>query len=110
MLCLQNGFSEEEVAAFGQRCSDFLEQDNVECACELIFDGLVLSLRYADGALVQAAIRGDVDILNIDVTVIKDRYFGDTSWMFMVGKPSILANRLVQATYGHTRDRSLCAQ
>ncbi len=39
------------------------------------------------------------DILNIDVTVIKDGYFGDTSRMFMVGKPSILANRLVQATY-----------
>jgi methionyl aminopeptidase len=41
----------------------------------------------------------DGDILNIDVTVIKDGYFGDTSRMFTVGKPSILANRLVQTTY-----------
>lgn len=34
------------------------------------------------------------DIINIDVTVIKDGYHGDTSMMFCVGKPSILANRL----------------
>ncbi len=59
MLSLQNGFSEEEVAAFDQRCSDLLEQDNVEYACELKFDGLALSLRYVDGVLVQAATRGD---------------------------------------------------
>jgi len=34
------------------------------------------------------------DILNIDVTVIKDGYHGDTSKMFCVGKPSILGTRL----------------
>lgn len=34
------------------------------------------------------------DIINIDVTVIKDGYHGDTSKMFFVGKPSILAQRL----------------
>ncbi len=38
------------------------------------------------------------DILNIDVTVIKDGYHGDTSKMFYVGKPSILAERLVRIT------------
>jgi methionyl aminopeptidase len=38
----------------------------------------------------------DGDIINIDVTVIKDGYYGDTSMMFMVGTPSILAKRLVQ--------------
>lgn len=36
------------------------------------------------------------DIINIDVTIIKDGYFGDTSMMFFVGKPSILAERLVK--------------
>lgn len=36
----------------------------------------------------------DGDIINIDVTVIKDGYHGDTSMMFYVGKPSILAQRL----------------
>src|SRR5699024_3724869 len=39
------------------------------------------------------------DILNIDVTVIKDGWFGDTSRMYFVGEPSILARRLVQTTY-----------
>lgn len=38
----------------------------------------------------------DGDIINIDITVIKDGYFGDTSKMFMVGEPSILAKRLVK--------------
>ncbi len=35
------------------------------------------------------------DIVNVDVTVIKDGYHGDTSKMFFVGEPSILARRLV---------------
>lgn len=35
------------------------------------------------------------DILNIDVTVIKEGYHGDTNKMFMIGTPSILAERLV---------------
>lgn len=35
------------------------------------------------------------DILNIDVTLVKDGYHGDTSKMFFIGKPSILAQRLV---------------
>jgi methionyl aminopeptidase len=39
------------------------------------------------------------DTLNIDVTVIKEGYFGDTSRMFIVGEGSILAKRLVQTTY-----------
>lgn len=34
------------------------------------------------------------DIVNIDITVIKDGYHGDTSKMFMVGKVSILGERL----------------
>ena len=38
------------------------------------------------------------DIINIDVTVIKDGYHGDTSKMFIVGEGSILAQRLVQIT------------
>lgn len=38
------------------------------------------------------------DILNIDITVIKDGYFGDTSKMFSVGKTSPLAERLIKVT------------
>lgn len=40
----------------------------------------------------------DGDIVNIDVTVIKDGYHGDTSKMFVVGKPSIMAQRLINVT------------
>ena len=39
------------------------------------------------------------DIINIDVTVIKNLYHGDTSRMYMVGKPTIRAKRLCRITY-----------
>jgi methionyl aminopeptidase len=39
------------------------------------------------------------DIVNIDITVIKDGYHGDTSRMFCVGEPSIQAKRLCEITY-----------
>ncbi len=39
------------------------------------------------------------DIVNIDITVIKDGYHGDTSRMFFVGEPSIQARRLVEVTF-----------
>ena len=39
------------------------------------------------------------DIVNIDVTVIKDGYHGDSSRMYYVGEPSIQARRLVEVTY-----------
>ena len=39
------------------------------------------------------------DIVNIDVAVIKDGWFGDTGRMYFVGTPSVLARRLVQTTY-----------
>lgn len=39
------------------------------------------------------------DIINVDITVIKDGYHGDTSRMFYVGQPSIQARRLCEITY-----------
>jgi len=39
------------------------------------------------------------DIVNIDITVIKDGFHGDTSRMFLVGDPSIQARRLCDVTY-----------
>lgn len=38
------------------------------------------------------------DILNIDITVIKNGYHGDTSKMFFIGTPSVKAKRLVTVT------------
>ncbi len=39
------------------------------------------------------------DVLNIDVTVIKDGFHGDTSKMFFVGEPSVIAQRLARVAY-----------
>jgi methionyl aminopeptidase len=39
------------------------------------------------------------DIVNIDVTVIRDGYHGDTSRMYFVGKPAAHARRLVEITF-----------
>ena len=40
------------------------------------------------------------DIINIDVTVIRDGFHGDTSRMFFVGKPGIRARRVVEVSHG----------
>ena len=39
------------------------------------------------------------DIINIDITVIKDGYHGDTSRMFQVGKPPRMASHTTQVSY-----------
>ncbi len=39
------------------------------------------------------------DIVNIDITVIKDGYHGDTSKMFFVGEPSVIARRLTKVSH-----------
>ena len=47
------------------------------------------------------------DAMNIDITVIKDGYHGDTSKMFFAGEPSVMAKRLskiTQDTHTHTHN------
>ncbi len=39
------------------------------------------------------------DVVNIDITIIKDGFHGDTSRMFFVGKPGIQARRLAEVAY-----------
>jgi methionyl aminopeptidase len=39
------------------------------------------------------------DVVNLDITVIKDGWHGDTSRMFYVGEPNIQARRLTEITY-----------
>ncbi len=39
------------------------------------------------------------DIINIDITVIKDGFHGDTSRMFQVGKPTVQGSRISQIAY-----------
>jgi methionyl aminopeptidase len=39
------------------------------------------------------------DVVNLDITVIKEGWHGDTSRMFFVGEPNIQARRLTEITY-----------
>ncbi|MEK6749975.1 MAG: type I methionyl aminopeptidase [Pseudomonadota bacterium] len=39
------------------------------------------------------------DVLNVDITIIKDGFHGDTSMMFFIGEPSVMAKRLATVAY-----------
>lgn len=65
MLSLGNAFADEEVADFVARVRRFLawpEDRPLAFTAEPKIDGLSLSLRYEDGALVTAATRGDGEV------------------------------------------------
>ena len=47
----------------------------------------------------QSIVLNDGDIINIDVAIIKDGYFGDTSRMYYVGNVKPEAKKLVETTY-----------
>ncbi|MCE3265186.1 MAG: map [Pseudoduganella sp.] len=51
------------------------------------------------GIPTQKKVLKDGDIINIDVAVIKDEWFGDTSRMYYVGTPSKAAQKLCEVTY-----------
>lgn len=53
---------------------------------------------FATAFLATKKILKNGDIVNIDVTVIKDGWHGDTSKMFIVGEPTILGERLCRIT------------
>jgi DNA ligase (NAD+) len=59
MLSLNNAFSEEEVMAFDKRACEGLKAANIEYLAEPKFDGLAISLTYAQGMFMQGATRGD---------------------------------------------------
>ena len=51
------------------------------------------------GIPTEAKILKEGDIINIDVTVIKDGFHGDTSRMFKIGEVPVHANRLIKTTF-----------
>ena len=59
MLSLSNTYSEGELEEFFTRVKNLLGHDNVDYVCELKYDGVAISIKYADGILTQALTRGD---------------------------------------------------
>lgn len=59
MLSLANTYDEEEVHDFHRRMTQELGREDIAYHVELKLDGVALSVRYRDGALVRGATRGD---------------------------------------------------
>src|SRR5476649_1009042 len=59
MLSLNNGFEDEDIVNFDRRVREGLDAIEVEYAAEVKYDGLAINIRYVNGVLTQAAIRGD---------------------------------------------------
>ncbi|MEA3278678.1 MAG: type I methionyl aminopeptidase [Pseudomonadota bacterium] len=84
-------------------CHDFITEEQGAIPAPLNYRGFPKSICTSVNHQVCHGIPGGKrlkkgDILNIDITVIKDGYHGDTSKMFFVGEPSVRARRLVKIT------------
>jgi methionyl aminopeptidase len=85
-------------------CHDYIVNVQQAIPAPLNYKGFPRSICTSVNHQVCHGIPGDKklkkgDIVNIDITVIKDGYHGDTSKMFYLGEPSIQAKRLVQITH-----------
>ncbi|AWP23693.1 MAG: type I methionyl aminopeptidase [Gammaproteobacteria bacterium] len=85
-------------------CHDYIVYTQKAIPAPLNYRGFPRSICTSVNHQVCHGIPGDRvlkrgDIVNIDITVIKDEYHGDTSRMFYVGEPSIAARRLTEVTY-----------
>lgn len=81
-------------------CHDYIVNDIDATPAPLNYYGFPKSVCTSVNHVVCHGIPGDKklkngDIINIDVTVIKDGYHGDTSKMFIVGEPSVIARRVI---------------
>jgi methionyl aminopeptidase len=80
-------------------CHEYIVETQKAIPAPLNYHGFPKSICTSVNHVICHGIPGDKklkdgDIINIDITVIKDEYHGDTSKMFYVGKTSILAKRL----------------
>ena len=96
-----SGVSTQEL---DQICHNFIVNELDAVPAPLNYRGFPKSICTSVNHQVCHGIPGDRqlkngDIVNIDITVIKDEFHGDTSKMFLVGKPPVLAQRLVELTY-----------
>ncbi len=98
---VQPGVSTEELDRI---CHEYIVNEQQAVPAPLNYHGFPKSICTSVNHQVCHGIPGprrlkEGDILNIDVTVIKDGFHGDTSKMFFVGEPSILAKRVVRIAY-----------
>lgn len=97
---VQPGVSTDELDRI---CHDYIVNEQHAIPAPLNYRGFPKSICTSVNHQVCHGIPGnkilkDGDIVNIDITVIKDGFHGDTSKMFFVGKSSILGQRLVDIT------------
>ena len=84
-------------------CHDYIVNSLEAVPAPLNYRGFPKSICTSVNHVVCHGIPGDKrlkngDIVNIDITVIKDGYHGDTSKMFFAGEPSVMAKRLSKIT------------
>jgi methionyl aminopeptidase len=87
-----------------QICHKYIVETQDAIPAPLNYRGFPKSICTSVNHVVCHGIPGDKklkngDSVNIDITVIKDGYHGDSSRMFMVGKPSIQAERVARISY-----------
>ncbi|GJM09149.1 MAG: methionine aminopeptidase [Lysobacteraceae bacterium] len=85
-------------------CHQYIVDDLQAIPAPLNYKGFPKSVCTSVNHVICHGIPGDKrlkdgDIVNIDVTVIKDGFHGDTSKMFYVGEPGILARRLCDVAH-----------
>ncbi len=86
-----------------QICHDYIVNTQKAVPAPLNYHGFPKSICTSVNHQVCHGIPGpkklkEGDIVNVDITVIKEGYHGDTSKMFVIGKPSVLAERLIRVT------------
>ncbi len=80
-------------------CHDYIVNEQQAIPAPLNYHGFPRSICTSVNHVVCHGIPGDRalkkgDAVNIDITVIKDGFHGDTSQMFFVGEPPLLAKRV----------------
>lgn len=85
-------------------CHDYIVNEQKAVPAPLNYRGFPKSICTSVNQVVCHGIPGEKrlkkgDMVNLDITVIKDGYHGDTSRMFQVDECSVLANRLIDITY-----------
>ncbi|WP_158782985.1 type I methionyl aminopeptidase [Pantoea sp. BAV 3049] len=85
-------------------CHDYLVNELQVVPANIGYHGYTRTLCTSVNHVICHGIPGDKklkkgDIINIDIGIIKDGWYGDTSRMYYVGEPSVRARRLVNITY-----------